>query len=181
MKRIALLIIAMLTLGFAAQAQSTFSKGTTLLNMGIGAGFTYGAKIAVPPLVLSVDHSLADNLFDGNSSFGIGGYVAAGITKRTYEKTTYGHQTLLAARGTLHYQFVDKLDTYWGVLLGLHIYVDPRIDINSTLYTGGETTFGPGYGSFIGGRYYLSNNWAIMIEGGYTSVTYVSLGATYRF
>ena len=83
MKRIALLIIAMLTLGFAAQAQSTFSKGTTLLNMGIGAGFTYGAKIAVPPLVLSVDHSLADNLFDGNSSFGIGAVSYTHLTLPT--------------------------------------------------------------------------------------------------
>ena len=40
MKRIALLIIAMLTLGFAAQAQSTFTKGTTTANLGLGIGGT---------------------------------------------------------------------------------------------------------------------------------------------
>lgn len=30
----------MLTLGFAAQAQSTFSKGTTTANLGLGIGGT---------------------------------------------------------------------------------------------------------------------------------------------
>lgn len=179
MKRIALLIIAMLTLGFAAQAQSTFSKGTTLLNMGIGAGLTKGLKVAVPPLVLSVDHSVAGNLFDGNGSIGVGGYVATEVTKFSADKSYYGTQTLIAARGTLHYQFVDRLDTYWCVLLGLHLETNPIYKFDSTYAK--ESDLGPGYGSFLGARYYLSNNWAMMLETGYSSVAFLTLGATYRF
>ena len=53
MKRIALLLIAMLTLGFAAQAQSTFSKGTTTANLGLGIGGTLISgdyNVILPPL-----------------------------------------------------------------------------------------------------------------------------------
>lgn len=54
MKRIALLIIAMLTLGFAAQAQSTFTKGTTTANLGLGIGGTLFDKdfsVLLPPSI----------------------------------------------------------------------------------------------------------------------------------
>ena len=180
MKRIALLLIAMLTLGFAAQAQSTFSKGTTLLNMGIGAGFTGGLKVAVPPLVLSVDHSVAGNLFDGNGSIGVGGYVTTEVTKFSADKSYYGTQTLIAARGTLHYQFVERLDTYWCVLLGLQLETSPLYKYDSRIYAK-ESDLGPGFGSFLGARYYLSNKWAMMLEAGYSSVAFLTLGATYRF
>ena len=43
-----------------------------------------------------------------------------------------------------------------------------------------DTTTDFGWGAHIGTRYYLSDRWAIMGEFGY-GLTYLSLGATYRF
>ena len=124
MKRIALLIIAMLTLGFAAQAQSTFSKGTTTANLGLGIGgtlFNDTYSVLLPPVSLGIDHSVVSGLFDGNGSIGVGGYIGAEVYRyKGYDKSVWS-QTLIGPRGSLHYQFVDKLDTYFSLMLGVDI------------------------------------------------------------
>ncbi len=76
-------------------------------------------------------------------------------------------------RGNLHYQFVDKLDTYTGLMLGYNLL--------SSKFTG----TGSGYGSaseggftyawFMGGRYFFSEKVAAMLELGY-GVIYINVG-----
>ena len=184
MKRIALLIIAMLTLGFAAQAQSTFSKGTTTANLGLGIGgtlFNDTYSVLLPPVSLGIDHSVASGLFDGNGSIGIGGYLGAEV----YRNKKYDHsvwsQTRIGPRASLHYQFVDRLDTYFSLMLGLNIISwDYKVKVADVKVKDRDTEADFAWGAHIGTRYYLSNRWAIMGEFGY-GLTYLTLGATYRF
>ena len=171
MKRIALLIIAMLTLGFAAQAQSTFSKGTTTANLGLGIGgtlFNDTYSVLLPPVSLGIDHSVC-------------GYLGAEVYRYKGYSGSVWSQTLIGPRGSLHYQFVDKLDTYFSLMLGLDIL---SWNYNAKVANGAikdkDTSAGFGWGAHFGTRYYLSDRWAIMGEFGY-GLTYLTLGATYRF
>ena len=184
MKRIALLLIAMLTLGFAAQAQSTFSKGTTPANLGLGIGGTLISgdyNVILPPLSLGIDHSVVSGLFDGNGSIGVGGYIGAEVYRyKGYDKSVWS-QTLIGPRGSLHYQFVDKLDTYFSLMLGVDIISwNYNMKMADIAIKDKDTSVGFGWGAHFGARYYLSDRWAIMGELGY-GLTFLTLGATYRF
>ena len=184
MKRIALLIIAMLTLGFAAQAQSTFSKGTTTANLGLGIGgtlFSSDYNVILPPLSLGIDHSVVSGLFDGNGSIGVGGYFATELYHiKGYDKGLW-NQTIIGPRGSLHYQFVDKLDTYFSLMLGVDIISwNYNMKVADMAIKDKDTSVGFGWGAHFGARYYLSDRWALMGELGY-GLTFLTLGATYRF
>ncbi|EEK16724.1 hypothetical protein PORUE0001_0866 [Porphyromonas uenonis 60-3] len=184
MKRIALLIIAMLTLGFAAQAQSTFTKGTTTANIGLGIGSTLFDKdfsVLLPPLSVGIDHSVASGLFDGNGSIGVGGYLGAEVYRYKGFDSSVWSQTLVGPRGSLHYQFVDKLDTYFSLMLGVNIISwNYNMKVADNAIKDKDTAAGFGWSAHIGARYYLSDRWAVMGELGY-GLTFLTLGATYRF
>ena len=184
MKRIALLIIAMLTLGFAAQAQSTFTKGTTTANLGLGIGGTLFDKdfsVLLPPLSVGIDHSVASGLFDGNGSIGVGGYLGAEVYRYKGFDSSVWSQTLVGPRGSLHYQFVDKLDTYFSLILGVNIISwNYNMKVADVAIKDKNTSARFGWGAHFGTRYYLSDRWAVMGEFGY-GLTFLTLGATYRF
>lgn len=184
MKRIALLIIAMLTLGFAAQAQSTFTKGTTTANLGLGIGGTLFDKdfsVLLPPLSVGIDHSVASSLFDGNGSIGVGGYLGAEVYRYKGFDSSVWSQTLVGPRGSLHYQFVDKLDTYFSLMLGVNIISwNYNMKMADIAIKDKDTSARFGWGAHFGTRYYLSDRWAVMGEFGY-GLTFLTLGATYRF
>ena len=184
MKRIALLIIAMLTLGFAAQAQSTFTKGTTTANLGLGIGGTLFDKdfsVLLPPLSVGIDYSVASGLFDGNGSIGVGGYLGAEVYRYKGFDSSVWSQTLVGPRGSLHYQFVDKLDTYFSLMLGVNIISwNYNMKVADVAIKDKDTSARFGWGAHFGTRYYLSDHWAVMGEFGY-GLTFLTLGATYRF
>ena len=184
MKRIALLLIAMLTLGFAAQAQSTFTKGTTTANLGLGIGGTLFDKdfsVLLPPLSVGIDYSVASGLFDGNGSIGIGGYLGAEVYRYKGFDSSVWSQTLVGPRGSLHYQFVDKLDTYFSLMLGVNIISwNYNMKVADNAIKDKDTSARFGWGAHFGTRYYLSDRWAVMGEFGY-GLTFLTLGATYRF
>lgn len=184
MKRFFLFIIATLTIGIAAQAQSTFTKGTTTLNLGLGIGGTISNSsysMLLPPLSFSVDYGVVGGLFDGNGSIGVGGYIGGEAYRYKGYDNSLWSRTVIGPRGSLHYQFVDKLDTYASLMLGLKIinwnyHVDSPVGGVKSKDTATEFD----WGLHVGARYYLSNNWAIMGELGY-GISYFSIGATYRF
>ena len=165
-------------------AQNTFSKGDNNLNLGIGIGSTLGGSTTLPPLSVSYERGIIDNLFDAKSSLGIGAYLGYARNKDewTFDANKYGWKysyTIIGARGALHYQLVDKLDTYAGLMLGYNI-------VSSTTYgnwgTNKYTAAGNdlGWSLFIGGRYYFSDNIGAFAELGY-GIAYLQLGISFKF
>ncbi len=80
---------------------------------------------------------------------------------------------IVGARAALHYQFIDMLDTYTGLMLGYNV-----VSSKSFGDFGGVTTSAAGsgiaYSWFLGGRYYFSDNFAGMLELGY-GIAYLNL------
>src|SRR5690242_15284959 len=98
---------------FSSQAQSTdgsaFTKGSNIINLGIGLGTTLyatGYSGSFPPISISYDHGIA------NGRFGIGGYLAHTAAKwgdkQDYWKFSY---TVIGVRGDYHFYTTDKFDT----------------------------------------------------------------------
>ena len=169
-----LLIIACTFFGVQlASAQEAFGKGDFVINAGIGFGSTLhtgtGMKTTVPPISASLEYGMIGNLFDENSSIGIGGVI--GYSAQKHEFTTSGgkHETkysdfLIGARGSFHYQFVSKLDTYAGVILAYDIVSVSHSSNDFGVSADGSSFF---TGAFVGARYYFSDNFAAMAEVGY--------------
>ena len=112
---------------YSAEAQNTtFTEGDKVLNVGLGIGSTlytgsaYGSSI--PPLSASLEFNVADEVFDENSSIGVGGYLGyAGYNFTGFSSEYSFSNFILGARGALHYQFIEQLDTYAGLMLGYNI------------------------------------------------------------
>ena len=77
---------------------------------------------------------------------------------------------MLGARGAFHYQFVEKLDTYAGLMLGF----------DAVMSSGASATSGLGFSGFLGGRYYIKPKLAIYSELGY-GIAYLSAGVALKF
>ena len=81
---------------------------------------------------------------------------------------------VVAARATYHYQFVDKLDTYGGAMLGIR-HLSSKYTGSSILnYTSSSSTsvITP---VFVGAKYYFTPNFSVMTELGW-EVAWLNLG-----
>ena len=184
MKKIFFLFIAVFFLGLDLFAQNTtFVKGDKVLNLGIGFGSTLytGSYYTnrIPPLSASFEVGVKDELFDENSSLGIGGYF--GYTGAKWDYSGYGwsySSMIIGARGSLHYQFIDKLDTYTGLMLGFNA-VSSKSHGSAGTHTD-PVSGGLVYSWYLGGRYYFSDNLAGLLELGY-GIAYLNLGVALKF
>lgn len=169
-------VIILLFLGviMGSQAQqTTFLKGYKVLNFGVGVG-TYlggaGFKTTIPPLSLSYEVGVKDELFDANSSLGVGALL--GYYGAKYEFPTAGmggynyHYALIGLRANAHYQFVEKLDTYLGGMLGYNLAVSSYYG-NFNPKPSSPSVGGFGFAVYVGGRYYLLEKLAAFVEVGY--------------
>lgn len=161
-----------------ANAQEIASKGTSMVNLGIGLGYRFGGSMSVPPLSVAYDYSLKSGLIDGNGAITLGGYLAYTSANYSYYLggTSFSaSHTVLGVRGMFHYQFVPKLDTYAGLMLGYHIA--------STSATGyyGNSLVGSGFdlGVILGARYFFTPRIGAFTELGYT-LPYWNLGLTFK-
>jgi hypothetical protein len=165
--------------GLFAQ-ENMFSKGDKVANISIGLGSNlYSGLKGIPPIGASFEYGIKDNLFDAKSSLGVGGY--AGFTTAGTEilGTSISYSSIiLGARGLLHYQLVDKLDTYAGVLLGINI---ASSKVSGGLLPDGYGASGGGlvYAGFIGARYYFSPKFAAMAELGY-GIALLNIGVSIK-
>lgn len=181
--------IILFTVGafISLNAQNIFSKGDKAINIGIGLGSYYGGdgyKSSIPPISASFEQGIVDGLLDGKASIGVGGYLAYTANKweNTHSNYTYGYKYtyfILGARGAFHYQFVDKLDTYTGLMLGYNV-------VNSKYY--GDSTgsildptgaSGIGYSAFLGARYHFTEKLTAFAEIGY-GISALELGISFR-
>jgi hypothetical protein len=154
-----------------------FEEGDKVLNLGIGFGSaTFTGSFynpVIPPLSASFEVGIKDGLLDfDDASLGVGGFV--GFSRYKWEWNSFGlaygynyTNFVIGARGVIHYPFIEKLDTYGGILVGYRIvsssdFGDPVTGTNySTVSNNLVGSF------FIGGRYYFTDNLAAMLELGY--------------
>ncbi len=192
-------MVALLTAGISVQAnaQNTFKKGTSVASalLGLSANFSSYSSTLVPPLQLTYEYALVDNLLNGKASIGVGGTVGysasrfstVGFLTNVSSIKQYLHSALVGARASFHYQFVSKLDAYAGITLGANIHSSSvsmkeapselEKEVNKST---SSTSAGFGWGVHLGGRYYFNQNWALNAELGY-GFSILAIGATYRF
>lgn len=177
-KRILLFVFVLFFASSLSAQNTTFNEGDKVLNLGIGLGSTlYTGRFystTVPPVSGSFEVGIKDELFDENSSLGVGGYVGYSSSKYSGWGSEYGFSNfIIGGRGSLHYQFIDKLDTYGGLMLGFRVVSwkssSGGFDYGSVAGSGLATAF------YVGGRYYFTDNLAGMVELGY-GIAYLNIG-----
>lgn len=191
MKTKKLLFTAVFVLGFIIAHSQIVTKGDKILNLGVGLGTSlYSGSYysgTVPPVSASLEYIVNDDLLsDGKAALGIGGYFgySAFKSKYYYLNDFYGWKysnIVIGPRGYFHYNFLDKLDTYTGLLIGYWINSEKYYGANA--YSGHVNTSSFGgltWAWFVGGRYYFNDNLAGMLELGY-GVSYLNIGIAYKF
>ncbi len=184
MKKYILPFLFVIIFTVSAKAQNTtFNEGDKVANIGLGIGSTLysGSSFGsvIPPLSASVEFNVADELFDEYSSVGVGGYLGfAGYNYTGFESDASFSNFLLGARGALHYQFIEQLDTYAGLMLGYRV-VDWNTNVSGINFgTAASNGFLSAF--YIGGRYYFNENIAAMLELGY-GIAYINIGVAFKF
>jgi hypothetical protein len=123
-KIIAVLMVVFFAASQLGAQQPSFEKGSKVLNLGVGLGMLHVGsyyKTTVPPISVSWDIGIVDGILK-KAAIGIGPYFGYSASK--YEVSGWGwkyNDIIVGVRGSFHYPFVDKLDTYAGVLLGWDI------------------------------------------------------------
>ena len=183
MKKSVLLMLIVTVFGFSTFSQNTFNEGDKVLNAGLGIGnalYTGGFySSSIPPVSASVEIGMKDELFDENSALGVGGYLGYSSSKYTgWGSDSRFSDIIIGARGALHYQFIENLDTYGGLMLGYEIVswksTSGNFNYSSVAGSGFTTDL------FVGGRYYFSENFAGMLELGY-AIAYLNIGIALKF
>jgi hypothetical protein len=188
MKVLALSMLLALFLPLTNLNAQLFDEGDLVFSAGIGLGstyYTYGSyyHTVVPPLFLSGDYCLREDLGPGN--LGVGGFLGFSSYKYHYDVSGYDYgwkynTMIISARGTYHFtELVDKLDIYGGVLIGAKIVTNEEFGD----YTGSDYTVnksGPVFDIFAGVRYQLTDNFGVMSELGY-GIAWFKIGIALKF
>lgn len=183
-----LLFAALFAFGLVSVNAQVVEKGDKLLNLGIGLGSGLGFgtyyKTTVPPISASLEAVVKDDILGGKGALGLGGYLGytANKSEYTYGTTTYGWKytnIIIGPRGYLHYNFIDKLDTYAGLMLGWWISSSKEYGTAQTGYSAGNWG-GFYYSGFVGGRYFFTDKVAGMLELG-SGLSYLNLGVALKF
>jgi hypothetical protein len=178
---VALLVISMFCVAqINPKTSDLFNVNSQVVKVGVGLNlFSF-------PLELSYEKGIQDNIFDVDGlNLGVGGYLGYYGYKRNFTMPilnySYSYRytnIIIGARGLLHYNFVPKLDTYAGLLLGYNI--------GSARYSGdgAEPTSpkvgGIAYGGVLGARYEFNEKFGAYAEVGY-SISVLSAGVAYKF
>lgn len=153
----ALCALGLMLSGTTAQAQDTFSKGSSVLNLGIGLPSSFHGLV-FPPVTASYERSMTDGIFDKGS-------VGLGADSEFY-LFQGGYSLFLGVRGSAHYEFIPKLDTYLGLSLGL----------GHTFVKGLDPDFGFHTKGHLGARYLLNDDLGVFGEFGLNGFGYVRAG-----
>lgn len=184
MKKLATVFTLVLAFGFSSMAQEPiFNVGDKVVNLGIGFGTGYGLgyKTTIPPLSASFEMGVKDGILE-KGSLGVGGYLGFSSYRWRYSGFGYDYgwnytNIILGARGVFHYPFIEKLDTYTGLLLGFRVVTSTEYG-NVGTYSNPSSS-GLAYSWFVGGRYYFTDRIAGMLELGY-GISYLNLGVAIK-
>jgi len=186
MKFKSLLLVTLFALGFFLANAQVVEKGDKVLNLGIGLGTALysgtGYTGSVPPISGSLEVVLKDDLFDGKGALGLGGYLGYAAYKWKYSEYDYGWKysnIIIGPRGYLHYNLLDKLDTYAGLMIGYNIVSSSSF--GSYTYGGDYSASASGiiFSGFVGARYFFNDNLAGMVELG-SGIAYLNLGVALK-
>lgn len=190
MKKV-VIIAAALIMGTGMLVAQSFKKGNHGINAGFGIGNpgSFGAGYAFRPSINAsyelgiVEVPMGSEL---TGVVGVGGYLGWAPIKWSNSAWTddswyyTGNRIMLAARGTYHFIFHDKLDPYAGVLVGVNIetwkwhgdsqYPDDYAWDNSVGASGGV---------FVGARWFFTDQIAAYAELGYL-ISVVNFGVTFK-
>jgi hypothetical protein len=150
MKRIFLLLAVFTALSFSANAQYddlyTFESGKSLIGFNVGVSLNDNNTAVTAFYEYGLSKLFVDECV-------LGGGFFAGYYKDKLERELV-QRYIAGVRFNIHYQFVDRLDTYAGF--------DPNFNIR-TSKTGKDSAKFDMY-FHIGGRYYLTNWLGIFAE-----------------
>jgi len=184
MKLKMLLFVALFIFGLTQANSQPVAKGDKLLNLGLGIGSTLYSgtyyKGQIPPISASLEYVVNDEILGGNAALGVGGYL--GYSSYKYEYQNWGwkyNNIIIGPRGYFHYNFIENLDTYTGLLLGYNISSSKEFGVTTPGYVFDQTNGGFTWSWFVGGRYFFSDNLAVMAELGY-GISYLNVGVTFR-
>jgi len=170
---VVVLVLCSVNLSISAQ-DDAFSRGDKVAQFGVGLGsfITYtGYSTKIPPINGSIELGIID-LLDGKATIGVGGYLAHTSSKNKILDDSV-MDFIIGPRGTFHYQFVDKLDTYAGFMVGGDIVIKSK---NSPLGSATDVAFA----TFAGARYYITSGFAVYGEFGF-GVTPLQFGLAFKF
>ena len=176
------MVILFCAFGMGVNAQNTFSKGDNVAGVAIGLGGYYSGAFykdvkRIPFVSAYYETCIKDNLFDAKSSLGIGGML--GYTSVNVADYYRASTTVIGVRGALHYAFIDKLDTYAGVMLGYNIVGWKWLD-SYWSDTKGNASSSLALGGFLGARYYFTDVFAAFAEVGYGAAN-INIGIAMKF
>jgi len=183
MKRFLFLLLAVAMFVMQGYSQDVFVKGDKVLNLsvGLGSGLYNGGGYSnvTPAIAASYEVAVKDELFDANSALGLGGYVGYTGAKYNFGEG-YGWKytnIIIGARGAVHYQFIDNLDTYGGLMLGYNIVSSKTY--GTGVFAGDATGSAFLLDIFVGGRYYFSDRFAGLVEVG-SGIAYLNVGVAIK-
>ncbi|MGM0579276.1 MAG: hypothetical protein ACQETL_01260 [Bacteroidota bacterium] len=185
MKKLTIILIALISL-FSIDAKSqSFEKGENIFNAGLGFGyygygFVYNRSFSIPALTANYEVGLGDFI-------GVGPYV--GIASWNYSGTGFdGGYSIFAVGGRASFHLTDvllnnfmeldvdeKWDFYATIIMGL----------NFDLYSGDfqdveNNSVRPSFGPIFGFRYLFSDNFGMYLEGGRGSFSYGTIGLSLK-
>lgn len=177
-------LLVIFSIHFAGNAQP-FVTGDKVINVGLGIGSTIytgvGYTGGFPPVSASFEYGIKEL---GPGILGVGGYF--GVASRKWESSsggaTYGWRysnVIIGARGNYHYNFVEKLDTYAGLMLGYNIVSSKAIGNLPAFYDYTVNASAFIWSFYIGGRYYFSESIAAMLELGY-GIAWMNIGVAFK-
>lgn len=164
----------------------SIKTGDKLLSLGIGfikqLPDGNSEKMTIPPVPISFEYVIKDDLFEGNGALGIGGFLGYTAAKQdSYYGTYKTSRLIIGARGYVHYALVEKLDTYAGVLIGYksdatkYSYDDEQTNSPNQKFTDGTPTLNV----FAGARYFFNDKIAGMAELGW-GISIVTIGVAIK-
>jgi hypothetical protein len=185
MKKIALLFVIVFSMPFLTRAQEpAIELDNQFVNFGLGLGSVRwvgsGYSTVLPPLSVSYEKIIRDEILDVGF-IGIGAYLGFSSYKWEYswfgENWGWRYTTIIpGVRGSFHYPIIDGIDTYTGLMLGYEIVSSRAI---GTAEFGSATGSRLTYAWYVGGRYFLSDNFMLMAELGY-GITYLNIGVALK-
>lgn len=171
-----ILLLAFLTRPALNTYSQTFDLEDKVLSFGIGFGYAYGfvgGASSWPAISVSFEKGFRELTDIGIIS--LGGIVS--LQHASVEDLKW-NDFIVGARGTLHVTKldIDNVDVYGGASLGLRFYSSPElVGIWPDWEWKSETSVGPFFGFFAGGRYFFTDKIAAFGEVGY-DVAWFKLG-----